>query len=152
MLALFILLSLMCFYVNTIFYAMSLLAVVLCLLFSLVSTYCVHTLTILVLLIVYVGAMIILIGYVCAISPNLITCTVAPFSPIFLASSALLLTSCVDPKQWLSPHRADFLRSFFYSSYGVVSFLTLIFILFITLLIVTSQYLAPRGPFRSLAM
>ena len=59
-------------YVNTIYYTLALLAIVLLLLRSLASTSSIHTLTLLMLLIVYLGAIIILIGYICAISPNLI--------------------------------------------------------------------------------
>lgn len=74
-------------YVNTLYYTFSLLAVVVLLLYTLVSNSALHTLTMLMFLIVYVGAMIILIGYICAISPNLIV------SSSFSVAYAILFSS-----------------------------------------------------------
>ena len=85
--SLFLFLSLMMFvYVNTLYYTVSLLLIVVLLLYLLVSTSMLHTLTILMCLIVYVGAMMILIGYICAISPNLIVRGTIPVVFPFLLS------------------------------------------------------------------
>lgn len=139
-------------YVSTLYYTLTLLVFVLVLLSRLVSISAAHTLTILILLIVYLGAIIILIGYICAISPNLIVNSsfINGLPPL---SFAFLLLLFVDSKHWSTLSvRGDHLTGFFYSSFGVVSFLVVIFMLFVTLLIVTSQYLAPKGPFRSLSL
>ena len=137
-------------YVNTLFYTIALLAVVVLLLYSLVANSIIHTLTMLMLLIVYVGAMIILIGYICAISPNLMVNTTFSQS-LYLFGFIPLMSLFFDSKRWLVTFSSgDYIRNYFYSSFGLISFLFVVFILFVTLLMVTSQYLAPKGPFRSI--
>ena len=136
-------------YVNTLYYSIVLLVIVFSLLYVLVSNLLINVLTMLLLAIVYVGAIIILIGYICAVCPNL-NLTPTPirkaiYLSILVASFALynlLPLFTLDLK--FSP-----IVSYFYTSSGSVVFFTLVFILFITLLMVTSQYLTPKGPFRS---
>jgi len=103
------------------------------------------------LIIVYVGAMIVLIGYICAISPNLsvepdysIVYTFVVILPLFILFNyfdfsyfSLTTFTIVD---------------YFYSYQGVIIFFILIIILFVTLLIVTTQYSVPKGPFRSITV
>ena len=136
-------------YVNTLFYSIVLLAIVLSLLYILVSNLIMHTLTMIILAIVYIGAMIILIGYICAICPNLIlapshigllfylTVILSPFLLFPFTSTPVFNISFIP------------IVNYFYSYSGLLVFITLVLILFMTLLIVTSQYITPKGPFRS---
>jgi len=105
-------------------------------------------LTAFMLVIVYVGAIIVLIGYICAISPNLVLepnynvlyvyILLLPFVYFFQNSSYRMFNISTST-----------IVDFFYSYQGVMIFFVLVTILFITLLIVTSQYSVPQGPFRS---
>lgn len=139
-------------YVNTLFYSMVLLAIVLALLYLLVSNLMMHTLTMIMLAIVYIGAIMILIGYICAICPNLI------LTPSHLSLGVYLVLIGVPFLLFPFRRRLVFNSSFipivnyFYSYSGLLVFLTLVFILFITLLMVTSQYMTPKGPFRSVTI
>lgn len=139
-------------YVNTLFYSIALLVFVLGLLFTLVSNMMIHSLTILLLVIVYVGAMMILIGYICAICPNLI------LVPTHLSVSLYVFSSLIFSLFFfwlLVPVSVDLfipLSNYFYSWYGGLAFAVLVFMLFLTLLIVTSQYITPKGPFRSVSI
>lgn len=139
-------------YVNTLFYSIALLVFVLGLLFTLVSNMMIHSLTILLLVIVYVGAMMILIGYICAICPNLI------LVPTHLSVSLYVFSSLIFSLFFfwlLVPVSVDLfipLSNYFYSWYGGLAFVVLVFMLFLTLLIVTSQYITPKGPFRSVSI
>lgn len=136
-------------YANTLYYSIVLLFIVLSLLFILVSNLLMNTLTMLLLIIVYVGAMIILIGYICAVCPNL-NLTPIPINKfiylsfLFLSFTFYNLLPLFTLDMKFSP-----IVSYFYTSSGSVVFFTLVFILFVTLLMVTSQYLTPKGPFRS---
>lgn len=139
-------------YVNTLYYSIALLAIVVALLYLLVSNLMLHTLTMIMISIVYIGAMIILIGYTCAICPNLILTpthlrpavyAAVLFSPFILAP--ITLTPVFN--QTFIP-----MTSYFYSYSGVVVFASLVFMLFVTLLMVTSQYMTPKGPFRSVSI
>lgn len=139
-------------YVNTLYYSIVLLAIVLSLLYILVSNLILHTLTMIIVAIVYIGAIIILIGYTCAICPNLILSpshlrTVSYF--FGLSAPFILFPINLVPvfNQIFMP-----ITTYFYSLNGVLVFFTLIFILFVTLLIVTSQYITPKGPFRSVSI
>jgi hypothetical protein len=108
-------------------------------------------LTAFILVIVYVGAIIVLIGYICAISPNLVVepdygivyffVVLLPLFYLFnyLNISYFSLTTFT-------------IVDYFYSYQGVIIFIVLIIILFVTLLIVTSQYSVPKGPFRSITV
>lgn len=146
------LILMICFYVNTLFYSISLLAVITALLCYLVSHLILHTLTMLMLLIVYVGAMMILIGYICAICPNLILSSTnsslsyyvyyfAAFVVFFPERLPVVLSAPFAP-----------MCDYFYATSGGLIFSAIVIMLFITLLIVTSQYMTPKGPFRSVSI
>nr|WOV68819.1 NADH dehydrogenase subunit 6 [Brachionus falcatus] len=139
-------------YTNTLFYSMVLLIVVTGLIFILFSNLMLHSLTGLMFLIVYIGAMMILIGYICAICPNLILSS-SEMNSYFFIFVILISFLCLG-SYGFSSSNVTFspLVSYFYSYSGFVSFLTLIFMLFVTLLMVTSQYMVPKGPFRSVTI
>lgn len=132
---------------NSLYYSIVLLFIIVYLLFFLVVNSLISTLTIIMFTVVYIGAIMILIGYVCAISPNILT------SPSYRYLYFLLLL----PVSFISPDfssygffsRNNFLVDFFYRSYGAMLFFLIVFMLFLILLLVTSQYVAPSGPFRS---
>lgn len=135
-------------YLNSLYFTLALLAlVVLCMLY-LVYLNVVSRLTAVMLAIIYIGAIIVLIGYICAVSPNL------NIEPNSFPKSGLLFIfiSFILFQPWVpsdSIYAGLSLADHFYSVYGVVFFLTLVLMLFVTLLMVTSQYLVPKGPFRS---
>lgn len=134
---------------NSLYFTMMLLAISIITLCSLVLNTSLASLTAFMLVIVYVGAMIVLIGYICAISPNLVLEPDYSLVYVFilLFSSFFIIDSFSTP----SLNSTTFtLVDFFYSYQGLFVFLSLVSILFLTLLIVTSQYSVPQGPFRSL--
>jgi hypothetical protein len=94
-------------------------------------------------LLVYLGAVVILIGYICAVRPNMVTNP----SKVFLLLGLLtpFMSSSVPPlsQTLFTP------SSFFLSSSGVSSFILIAVMLFVCLLLVSSQYSSPKGPFRS---
>lgn len=139
-------------YVNTLFYSLSLLVVVLLLLYSLVSHLMLHTLTMLILLIVYVGAIMILIGYICAVCPNIILAPKRFRYSLYLFYSLFYTLFCSLDCSMNSLDLFSPITSYFYSLDGVLMFRTIVFMLFVTLLIVTSQYVIPKGPFRSVSI
>jgi len=99
--------------------------------------------------IVYVGAMMILIGYVCAVSPNL---NLEPnFRLLHLLGVgfllALFLFTTTDKFMF---NQSYTLSDFIYSAPGLSLFFSVVFMLLLTLFIVTSQFALPRGPFRSI--
>lgn len=105
-------------------------------------------LTVFILIIVYVGAIIVLIGYICAVRPNLI---LEPNYNTFYFSILLVITFTI-----INNFNTSFFNSttvslvdFFYSYQGLFLFAFLVLMLFVTLLIVTCQYTVPNGPFRS---
>jgi hypothetical protein len=104
------------------------------------------------LAIVYIGAMMILIGYICAICPNMI---LAPLYVRFLAYFLFFLTPNaifpIDVIITIDQHYIPIVN-YFYSTAGRVVFILLVTMLFVTLLIVTSQYITPKGPFRSVTI
>ena len=146
------LLSLMLVFVNSLYYTLRLLALVVVLLLALVLVLNISVLTMIMLCVVYLGAMMVLIGYICAICPNIVT------SPA-ISSYSFLFTSCVFFSLYFvrftfplnSPLSLSMVE-FFYSAQGLSVFLVVLIMLFITLLIVTCQYLAPKGPFRSVSL
>lgn len=139
-------------YVNTLFYSLSLLLVVIGLLYVLVTNLMLQSLTMLLLVIVYVGAMIILIGYICAICPNLI------LAPTHLSFTFYFLYFLIFVLFFLNEYSSVVMdiflpiTNYFYSSYGALAFFSVVLILFVTLLMVTSQYMTPKGPFRSVSI
>jgi hypothetical protein len=134
---------------NSLYFVFILLSNVIFVLYYLVSSLSLSVLTMLIFLIVYLGAMIILIGYICAVCPNLNLSSSVMFSPILSLSllSTLLLSYLTFPSLPLSS--VSTITEFFYSFSGLFVFAVLVLILFLTLLIVTSQYSTPAGPFRS---
>jgi len=130
---------------STIYYVLMLLTISLFLLYSLASNNFLSVLVFTIIIVVYVGAMIILVGYICAISPNVY------FSSglsMYLLPVPLLISFFV-PSIRLESSFLVSLSSYFYTSYGMHLFLFLILSLFVTLLIVTSYYISSKGPFRS---
>lgn len=134
---------------NTIYFTLSLLVVTCYVVFRLVSYSIIQSLTGVILLLVYLGAIMILIGYICAVSPNFITVKFAAPSLVLLLVSSfgvlLPIPFSFEYSRVTSP------LSFFFRRFGVHSFTVIAVILFITLLIVTSQYFSPKGPFRSVS-
>ena len=139
-------------YVNTLYYSMVLLLIVISSIYYLVTNHIIHPLTILILAIVYIGAIIILIGYICAISPNII------LTPLYLGLTFYFLILFIMNIFYTQSHTLVIdqnfipITNYFYSSVGSRIFCLLVFILFITLLIVTSQYITPKGPFRAVSI
>lgn len=134
---------------NSLYFTIMLLTISILTLSALVLNTYLNSLTAFMLVIVYVGAMIVLIGYICAISPNLV---LEPdyslvYLFIFILGSFFLLDSFSGPVFNTSTFT---LVDFFYSYQGLFVFISLVFMLFLTLLIVTSQYSVPQGPLRSL--
>lgn len=134
---------------NSLYFTITLLRISVLTLSALVLNTYLNTLTAFMLVIVYVGAIIVLIGYICAISPNLV---LEPdyslvYFFILLLSRFFILDSFSSPVFNIS---AFTLVDFFYSFQGLFVFVSLVLILFLTLLMVTSQYSVPQGPLRSL--
>lgn len=135
-------------YSNSLFYTISLLLFCSFILFVLVCSNYISSFIFLLLIIVYCGAIIILIGYVCAVCPNLSFIPNMSYSFYSLFFIILIPTIfSISLPTIFSTSLTHF--TFFYTSYGSMLFLLLVLILFITLLLVTSQYLSPKGPFRS---
>jgi hypothetical protein len=134
---------------NSLYFTIMLLTISVLTLSSLVINTLLNTLTAFMLVIVYVGAIIVLIGYICAISPNLVL--EPDYSITYLFVSLFFTFTILDSFSTPTFNTSTFtLVDFFYSYQGLFVFISLVFILFITLLIVTSQYSVPQGPFRSL--
>ena len=134
---------------NSLYFVFVLLFNVLAILYLLVSTSSLSVLTILILIIVYLGAMMILIGYICAVCPNINLSSTNSFSPILSLSllSTLVLSYLTLPSPSISS--VSLVSEFLYCGSGLIVLSVLVFMLFVTLLIVTSQYSTPSGPFRS---
>jgi len=134
---------------NSLYFTITLLRISVLTLSALVLNTYLNTLTAFMLIIVYVGAIIVLIGYICAISPNLVLEPDYSLVYVFilLLSRFFILDSFSSPVFNIS---AFTLVDFFYSFQGLFVFVSLVLILFLTLLMVTSQYSVPQGPLRSL--
>ena len=124
---------------STVYYVLMLLAFRLLLLYSLASSCFIRVLVFIMIIVVYVG-------YICAISPNVYfsSKSFVSFLPLFL------LSLLVCPSTTLEATPLSSLSRYFYTSYGSFLFLFLVFSLFITLLMVTSYYISSKGPFRSI--
>lgn len=136
---------------RTMFYRVLLLLFRLRLLYFLSSSYCVSVLFYLLVCIIYIGAIIVLIGYICAVRPN-VSFEVPPSSS--LTFFLILLVGLVSTRRVNQPLTGllGSIREYFYSYFGAPIFFILIFSLFFTLLIVTSYYLSRKGPFRSVSV
>lgn len=141
----------MFYFVNSLYYSLSLLLLVVAFLIYLVSHLLLSSLTIIIMCIVYIGAIMILIGYICAICPNVIVSS--SFSSFFLLFFFPFTFSIIffGDLSFSFPSSSSSLVDYFYSSFGVFLFMCIVLMLFVTLLIVTSQYLTPKGPFRSVS-
>lgn len=136
-------------YVNTIFYAMVVVVSSILSLYILVLAGVVSLLAYLFIIIVYVGAVMIFVGYVCAVCPNFIIIKTQPTLTYFIF--IFLLYLLIERGLDLNPLKVvgDRIFRYFYSAWGGRVLVGLIFILFLVLLIVTSQFSQPKGPFRS---
>jgi len=136
-------------FTNSLFFVIVLLFVSIFILSVLVVNSFIGALVSLMVVLVYVGAIMVVIGYVCAVCPN-IEVESHPYAlrvVLFFPFVLFLFSSSLSPDTLYS----DSLVNFFYSYHGCAFFFRIAFILFVTLLIVTSQYLTPIGPFRSVA-
>ena len=146
---LFLLVTLILILPNTFRYLISLLVFVLVSLFYLTTISYINTILFLIVVVVYLGAIIIFIGYICAISPNILlsySYAQSSFFRFFLIVSICFFLSYIPKTDLLV---GSFLANSFYSPFGSFIFFLLLFFLFISLLIVTSYYLSSKGPFRS---
>jgi len=136
-------------FVNTMYYTLALLLVTCLAVFTLVTSAMLQPLTGIMLLLVYLGAMIILIGYICAVSPNFI---IVSFSNLFasrIVAAVGLISLSFTPLTFVAARSVRSPLPFFFRRHGLFVFTVIALILFITLLMVTSQYFSPKGPFRS---
>lgn len=134
---------------NTLFYTINLLALSVFILLETVRAGFLRRLIILLVLIIYAGAILILIRYICAVSPNFVT----NFRSKYLLFCAFLYFLNFGFNYFLAtsnPTKSRRLIDYLFRDWGVFTFLLIVFILFFTLLIVTSQYFSPQGPLRSL--
>lgn len=145
--SLFFFIGLIFAFPNSLYFTFVLLLVSISSMYYMVSSFYLFTLTMILITIVYVGAIIILIGYICAICPNLNLLTsfrMYPFLLIGLFYSYFISSNVVSPSAPVNRY-----LEYLYTSDGVFLFVVIVVILFVTLLMVTCQYLVPRGPFRS---
>lgn len=133
---------------NSLYYTISLLVISFIVLSSLALNTYLSFLTSFILIIVYCGAIMILIGYICAITPNL---NLEPnYSNLYYFVLIVLFFFVFNRINFVSfSISTGSIVDYFYSYQGCFIFVILVSILFITLLIVTSQYTVPYGPFRS---
>ncbi len=141
----------MFYFVNSLYYSLSLLCFIVLVLIFLVSNIMMSSLTMIILSIVYIGAIMILIGYVCAICPNVIVVSSFSSPSYAFVMSLFFYLFFFGLNYPLSSHSDVSMVEYFYSSSGLFMFSIMIVMLFVTLLIVTSQYLTPKGPFRSVS-
>lgn len=133
---------------NALFYTVSLLSISLIVLIWIACSDYIRTLIFLLIVIVYVGAMIIFIGYICAVSPNLI---ITPrYSYLYLMILSFFIYFLTYKNSVSSSSKRGRLLDYFFRNWGVLTFILVSIMLFSTLLIVTSQYSSPQGPFRSI--
>ena len=139
-------------YPNSINFTLTLLIASLLLLSSLVSSSLLPTLRLFLVFLIYIGAIIVLIAYICAITPNLLLSSIVSPSLLTLSlPAALALLSGPLSSPLLSPNQLP-LTDFFYGPFGVSLLLFIILFLFLVLLIVTTQHSNPKGPFRSFSL
>lgn len=134
---------------NALFYTVSLLAISLIVLTWVVCSNLIRTLMFLLVIIVYVGAIIIFIGYICAVCPNFVITPNYNYSYLVLLVSLIYLLT-FKRSYVISCTKQGRLLDYFFRNWGVMTFVLVALILFSTLLIVTSQYRSPQGPFRSI--
>ena len=137
-------------YTNSLYYSIFLIAFCLLILSYLVLMFSINILICFIFLIVYLGAMIVIIGYICCVTPNI---NLEPdynwFYMIFLSFTVLvrpMYRFLVFPFYGTSLQQAILIYSFDM----VLVFFTIVTILFLTLLGVRTPPSSPQGPFRSL--
>jgi len=136
-------------YKNSLYFIISLLIIRFLVLSYLALHSYLRFLTIFILIIVYVGAIIVLIGYICAISPNLVL--EPDYSILYYILILFMFYFIFDSLKFsIFDLTTSTIVDYFYSYQGILIFSLLVIILFVTLLIVTSQYSVPKGPFRSI--
>ena len=135
---------------NSLVFVFSLLLVVLLILFNLFSLNLLGGLISLMILTVYLGAMLILISYICAVSPNIKFFIVKSYFILILISMlfSISLLMLIEPACARSFINMSYL--FFDLVRGISFLFILIFLILLILLSVTSQFLCPQGPFRSI--
>lgn len=136
---------------NSLFYIISLLFISLFTLIYLTSINYIRVLMFLLIMIIYIGAIIIFIGYICAICPNIKFSYCFFLFPLFFFISFVVLLLIDIVRLRVISSKSDSLLDYLFRYWGLFIFILIVFILFITLLIVTSQYSSPQGPFRSVA-
>ena len=136
----------MIYFVNTLYFTLVLMLSVVS--FSVYSVYLgvISSLFAVVLIIIYVGAMMIFIGYICAISPNILLTTSFPF---FASLSLIPFSFLFIPLYPFFNSNLTPFTDFLYSSSGVFLFVLVAVVLFLVLMVVSSQFFSPQGPFRS---
>lgn len=136
----------MLYFVNTLYFTMSLMFTVITICLYSVYLGSIRSLFSIMLVIIYVGAMIIFIGYICAISPNILFKTSVPTYLLLLPilTCALFVSHFPMFNSNFSP-----LTDFLYSSSGLFLFILVAIVLFLVLMVVSSQFFRPQGPFRS---
>lgn len=130
-------------------YVVSLLLISVCVLIVLVSTLRLRRLSGILMATVYLGAIIILVGYICAVTPNLLF----DFSFLNFTTLTFFVFVCILESPYFSSIRefkVSYLLDYFFSPWGILIFITIVIMLFFVLLIVTSQYSLPQAPLRSL--
>lgn len=136
---------------NSLFYIISLLLISI---FTLIYLTCINYLRVLIFLlviIIYIGAIIIFIGYICAICPNIKFSYNLNLLPFIFILSFLYFVFINRVNLSIIFFKSDTLLDYLFRYWGSSIFMLVVFILFLTLLIVTSQYSSPQGPFRSLS-
>lgn len=134
---------------NSLFYIISLLFVSLFTLIYLTFMNYIRILIFLLIMIIYIGAIIIFIGYICAICPNIKFSYNLFLLPFLLFASFFTFLTMNRVRVNVLSSKSDSLLDYLFSYWGLPMFILVVFMLFITLLIVTSQYSSPQGPFRS---
>lgn len=139
----------MLYFVSTLYYIQVLLISLISILCLIVYYNLVSILFAILLSLVYIGAIIIFIGYICAISPNPIfnfNGSGSLFFLIVLFRSILLINTIPFKFNYSLINMFDF----FYTRAGVNLFFIVIFFLLVLLILVSSQNFIPKGPFRSI--
>jgi len=145
---LFLTFSLLIFKNSLYFTIMLLFVSIITLIYLVLNTY-IASLTAFIMVIVYVGAIMVLIGYICAVSPNLLL--EPDYQWIKYSLFMRVSIALIDKFSYPQFNSTIFtIVDYFYSLQGIFVFMSLVFILFFTLLMVTSQYSLPQGPLRSL--
>ena len=141
--------SLLVAHINSLMLVASLLILVLLLLYWIVLSNLLRRLLCLIMITIYLGAIIILIRYVCAICPNLNIKPPKTFYGLF-ALPALLSWSLrrVPNGRLITPIR-ETLIFFIFTPLAYKILLFLLVYIFVVLLGVTTQFTFPQGPFRS---